>query len=217
MRKFRKLVNILAIFTIIFFEANCYSSALRVPFDKEYNRVIVLQKGKFLSKKAIKLSSLSSEDREKFGNALLEMVRHVSSHRLILANYASLILENKDFPLTEIYAAVDERGGEWGILALQIVNFKDLEEKEAVLSTWIKSDRKVSFVANQILAFAIADLLNRGVEKVDSSHVAYTERVRRYLPIGINDVTEMKTFLRHNAIELQEAINRKDKNLRKNL
>jgi hypothetical protein len=179
----------------------------------EQDKVVAFEDGKFLLKKAVKLGSLSPEDRQKFGKALFKMSQHAVSHKLTLITYAGSILQNQNFGLTEIYAAIDETGDEWNISALQIVNFKDEKKKDPVLSTWIKSDEKVDFVANQILAFAINDLLNNGVEKVDSSRVAYTDRVRMNLPSGINNVSEMKNFLLENAKGVSIALNRAGKDL----
>ena len=221
--KIRKAFNITLIFILIRmagFVDISFSEGLRVPIDREYGRmktVVALENGKFLLKRVVKLTLLDPEDREKFGKALLKMSRLVSDHKLILTYYADLILKTRDSRLTEIYAAIDEMGEEWNILALQIVNFKDSKGEEAILSTWIKPDNKIGFVANQILAFAINDLLNRGVEKVDSSKVDYTQRVRKVLPKGINDVAEMKKFLQQNAAGVLNASNIAGENLSNSL
>jgi hypothetical protein len=142
------------------------------------------------------------------------MSQRVVDHKLILISYYEFILMNENLGFTDIYAAIDETDKGWDILALQIVNFQNLEKKEATLATWIKSDKKLGFIANQILAFAISDLLNNGIERVDSSKVRYTKRVREYLPSGINDISVMKKFLEMNTIGVLHALNAIGKDLR---
>ena len=165
------------------------------------DKVIIQQNGEYGFVKIVRLNDFtSSAGKSRFSRALIRMSQKVQDHKLTLLNYAL-----SQLPGIDIYAAVDDSGGDMRILALQIVHFDGSSRPRASLSTWISSDRNIRFVANQVLAFAINDLIHKNIEQIDSSNVAYTKRVRKALPSGINNFYEMKAFLRENA---ENIINR---------
>lgn len=168
-------------------------------------RVFYEQAGQYRVAKVVKSSELKAQDRRDFAKALLDMSRKpgvtIGGKVLSVSHLAMGVAQNA--VQEEIYAAVDEETS--AVLALQVV--EKTSAGNATMRLWISADARINFIANQILAYSIQDLLSQGVGAVNASGVSYTRRVREAgLLDGVNDIPQMQTFLANNARGAVDAL-----------
>ncbi len=169
------------------------------------NKVVFERDGQYLLADVVRFSDLKGNKRTLFLEKLKKVITINPQFAMTGKILGLLVLVDELSNTktgTDIYVAVSMKSSD--ILAIQVVeNYKD---KQPSLFLWISLDPNSRFLAHQIFAFAIHDLLLQGKNKVNSSGVRYSARIRKILPSGINNVEEMNKFLVENSLGIIRAL-----------